>query len=114
MDHGCSITRVLENGIPDSTVNGGWDDFVITGSTKTAITQHDTVYGDSVLLGHYSHTTDGVSYYTYPGDDHVCSRARRAQLTWKCGERHMELIGHSEPVQCEYHFEIEIQCCLGI
>ena len=113
MDQTCSLTRVLEHGIPDSTVDGGWDDYVITGSTKTAITQHDTVYGDSFLLGHYSHTSDGVSYYTN-GDDLYCGRARRAQLTWKCGERHMELIGHSEPKRCKYHFEIEIQCCLGI
>ena len=113
MDQTCSVTSVLANGIPDSPVNGGWDTYVITGSTQTSITQHDTVHGSNYLLGSYSHTTDAVSYYTN-GDDRYCGSARRAQLTWNCGDRHMELIGHSEPITCEYHFEIEIQCCQGM
>jgi len=124
VDQTCSITSFLANGIPDYPVNSGFNSrttnrytnrwifnsYGITGSTKTSIAQHDRNHGGSYLLGYYSHTTDAVSYYTN-GHRRHCGKARRAQLTWNCGDRHMELVGASEPVKCEYHFEIEVKCC---
>ena len=51
----------MANGIPDYQINGGWRDFIITGSTTTLINQQNKKYGEKYLVGTYSHTTDGVS-----------------------------------------------------
>ena len=113
MDLTCSVTNFLANGIPDYQLNGGWSRFIITGSTTTSINQQNTQSGNNYLVGTYSHSTNGVSYYLN-GDDVYCKRVRNAKITWKCGDRHMELTGMSEPNQCEYHLEIEINCCQGM
>ena len=104
----CSISEALEGGIPDVPLTGGWDSSTISGTTMTAITQHD---GDhTYLLGTYSHTVNGLSYYTN-GDSTWCGRPRTAQITWICGERHLEVVHADEPESCEYHFQVEIDCC---
>ena len=101
----CSVTDFLADGIPDYPLNG-----YITGSTRTVIRNLD---GNNYTLGWYSHTIDGVSYYTN-GSDAGCGSARQAQITWYCGDRHIELTSASEPKSCEYHFELEINCCQGM
>ena len=109
-DQTCSVANFLANGIPDYPISGDFDTFSITGSIKTSINQFD---GSTYRLGDYSHTTDGVSYYTN-GDDTWCGSARQAQITWYCGDTHIELTSATEPTQCEYHFELEINCCHGM
>ena len=112
-DETCSVTNFLANGIPDYPINGATSTMKITGSTKTYINQLWLSMGSTQLLGHYSHTTDGVSYYTN-GDEILCPSARQAQITWSCGSRHMELISIKEPKGCEYHFKLEVNCCQGM
>ena len=91
MDHACNIESALADGIPDMPVTGGWDEYQISGTTKSGITQRDTEDGRSYFLGSYSHTTGAVSYYI-KGESSYCSSYRRAQILWKCGDRHMEMI----------------------
>ena len=110
----CSITDALAGGIPDIPITGGWSHFILSGTTKSGIIQHDTKFDQvEYFLGRYSHTSDAVSYYTN-GDSLYCGRPRTSQVTWKCGNRHLEVVSAREPVVCEYHIEIEINCCLPL
>lgn len=121
----CSITNALAGGIPDIPITGGWSHFILSGTTKSGITQHDTKFDQALFiterssvqkqyfLGRYSHTSGAVSYYTN-GDSLYCGRPRTSQVTWKCGNRHLEVVSASEPAICEYHLEIEINCCLPL
>jgi len=121
----CSVATFLANGIPDIPMSVDWGKYNIAGSTKSVLTQYDTTAGrptaepmpipayDYVELGTYSHTADGVSYYIN-GDNFGCEKARQAQITWKCGNRHSPTFTDFTVLkQCEYHFEIEIQCCVN-
>ena len=92
-------------------LTGGWDISTISGTTMTGITQH---YGpfDTYYLGSYSSTLNGITYYTN-GDTQWCSNARIAQITWSCGQNHIHVVAADEPEPCEYHFQVEINCCIA-
>jgi hypothetical protein len=110
-DENCKIADALASGLPDVSITGGWNHYTISGTTQSGITQHDGEY--SYFLGSLSSTSNGISYYI-DGDDIHCNKPRISQIAWKCGSRHLQVISSSEPVECEYHFEVEIDCCYGI
>ena len=118
----CSITEALAGGIPDIPITaGGWDDYLLTGAARSSLTQkapssnklskiHDGISYGGYSLGSYSHTLDGVSYYTN-GDIDGCRRPRESKIRWKCGNRHMQIVSGWEPAICQYEFVMEINCC---
>ena len=98
-----------------------WDDYILTGTARSSLTQkspssnklskiHDGITYGGYSLGSYSHTLDGVSYYTN-GDIDGCRRPRESKIRWKCGNRHMQIVSGWEPAICQYEFVIEINCC---
>jgi hypothetical protein len=105
----CALSGALKGGIPDIVLTD--DSYGITGTTRSSLTQRTwSSSRGGYSLGTYSHTENGVSYYTN-GDIARCAKPRETKITWKCGHRHTRVVSSKEPVPCEYEFEVEIDCC---